>query len=128
MDRVANPFALLQPRVVDDHPRVRLEAVRALSFSNDSSAAASLALDVLGRPMDSMIEYTLNETLRQLNPRDVLLDKSPEAIAFQLARLSNPKLLALPRSSEDKRFLPIHRAILTRTGIPALPNRQRLKR
>ncbi len=31
-DRVANPLDLLQVQINDTHPRVRLEAIRALSF------------------------------------------------------------------------------------------------
>ena len=48
--------------VNDKHPRVRLEAVRALSFF-DTDKAAELALEVLNHPMDDYIQYTLDETL-----------------------------------------------------------------
>lgn len=65
MDSIADPLALLAPRIQDDHPRVRLEAVRALSFTQ-SSDSQSLALRVLERDTDPMILYTLEETLRRL--------------------------------------------------------------
>jgi len=51
----------------DEHPRVRLEAVRAASFF-DTAEAADLALEVLRQPMDYYLEYALRETLRQLEP------------------------------------------------------------
>ncbi|MEZ6087784.1 MAG: GDSL-type esterase/lipase family protein [Pirellulaceae bacterium] len=62
---VEDPIALLRPRVNDEHPRVRLEAVRALSFL-EGPEAAELALDVLNHDTDDYLNYTLEETLRQL--------------------------------------------------------------
>ena len=37
-DRVEEPLELLRKQVNDEHPRVRLEAVRALSFFNSQEA------------------------------------------------------------------------------------------
>ena len=62
---VSDPLALLRPRVNDAHPRVRLEAVRALSFTSGEESL-ELALDVVNHDMDDYLEYTLEETLRQL--------------------------------------------------------------
>jgi len=67
-DRVKDPLGLLATLVKDGHPRVRLEAVRALSFF-DTSKAAEIALEVLNLPdseTDTYIKYTLDETLRTL--------------------------------------------------------------
>ena len=50
-DRVDGAMGLLTPMVRDEAPRVRLEAVRALSFV-PTAAAAEAALTVLGQPMD----------------------------------------------------------------------------
>lgn len=61
-----NPLALLSPRISDPHPRVRLEAVRACSFLDDSDAVAELALEVVNMETDPWIDYTLEETLRAL--------------------------------------------------------------
>ena len=66
IDRVKSPLELLRPRVHDAHPRVRLEAVRALSFL-EGDAALELALDVLNHEMDGYLQYTLDETMRQLS-------------------------------------------------------------
>lgn len=65
LDEVDEPLALLRKRVNDSHPRVRLEAVRACSFL-EGDAAIETALDVLNHPTDAYIEYTLDETMRQL--------------------------------------------------------------
>ena len=65
LDRVEAPLQLLRERVNDPHPRVRLEAVRALSFL-EGEAAIETALDVLNHEMDEYLQYTLDETMRQL--------------------------------------------------------------
>jgi putative heme-binding domain-containing protein len=64
-DRLANPLELLAERVADDHPQVRLEAVRALG-QVPSARAAELALTALGRPMDRWLDYGLWLTMREL--------------------------------------------------------------
>ncbi len=51
----------------DPHPRVRLEAVRALSFI-DSTEALDLALEVVDHEMDYYLNYTLESTLGALKP------------------------------------------------------------
>lgn len=65
VDDLENPIDLLGPRVNDDHAQVRLEAVRALSFLSGDDAA-ELALAVLDHDVDDALQYTLEETLRQL--------------------------------------------------------------
>lgn len=67
LDRIPNALALLKPQIADDHPRVRLEAVRALSFL-DSLEAVELALEAAKYPLDYYIEYTLQSTLGALEP------------------------------------------------------------
>ncbi len=65
VDRVKSPLELLRPRINDPHPRVRLEAVRALSFLK-GDGAIELALDVLNHDLDDYLQYTLDETMRAL--------------------------------------------------------------
>ena len=67
-DRVPEPIALLQTLVNDPHPRVRLEAVRALSFF-DSQEAIDAATEVLIHPTDDYINYVYKETMDTLEPR-----------------------------------------------------------
>jgi hypothetical protein len=70
-DRVENPLELLRKQVNDDHPRVRLEAIRALSFFDGPAAAKAqeIALESLVLPQDDYLEYTLNETAKTLDQR-----------------------------------------------------------
>ena len=64
-DRVENPLALLKAQVNDEHPRVRLEAVRACSFFK-TQEAAEVVLEVLNHEMDYYLEYTLDATMSTL--------------------------------------------------------------
>ena len=65
IDQLKEPLGLLKPMIADAHPRVRLEAVRALSFSS-GDAAIELALEVLEGETDYYLQYTLDETMRAL--------------------------------------------------------------
>jgi glucose/arabinose dehydrogenase/lysophospholipase L1-like esterase len=66
-DRVANPLALLKTQANDEHPAVRLEAVRAASFFQTPDAAA-VALESVNHPQDRFLEYTLDQTMKTLKP------------------------------------------------------------
>jgi hypothetical protein len=65
-DRVQDPIGLLKAQVKDEHPRVRLEAVRACSFFT-TAQAAEVATGVLDYPMDKYLQYTLDETMNTLD-------------------------------------------------------------
>lgn len=56
---------MLAARVADAHPRVRLEAVRALGRAG-SARALELALSVLAAPMDPFLDYALWLTANEL--------------------------------------------------------------
>jgi hypothetical protein len=65
-DRIANPLALLKVQANDEHPAVRLEAVRAASFFQ-SSEAAVVALESLNHPQDRFLSYTLDQAMKTLD-------------------------------------------------------------
>jgi putative heme-binding domain-containing protein len=56
---------LLQQGVLDEHPRVRLEAVRAWARI-PSADSAGQALRVLDQPMDRFLDFALWQTMRDL--------------------------------------------------------------
>src|SRR5262249_17735098 len=70
-DRVGDPLELLRKQVNDEHPRVRLQAIRALSFFDrkDAAKAQEIALESLVHSQDDYLEYTLNETTKTLDQR-----------------------------------------------------------
>ena len=127
-DRVPDAMALLGAAVRDEAPRVRLEAVRALSFV-PTAEAADLALQVLARPMDYYLQYVLDSTITTLERayRPVLTTggafatDNPAGLAFVLARLSPDELVKV------KRTTPVYHALLSRPGVPATARREALE-
>jgi glucose/arabinose dehydrogenase/lysophospholipase L1-like esterase len=67
-DSVAEVERLVHERLQDEHPRVRMEAVRAASFLDPESMQEAV-LDVLEQPMDENLEYVLDETVRHLEAK-----------------------------------------------------------
>jgi glucose/arabinose dehydrogenase len=67
-DRVPDVLKVLQARVNDENPRVRLEAVRALSFFH-TQEALDIAVESLVYEQDQYLEYTLKETMATLERR-----------------------------------------------------------
>jgi putative heme-binding domain-containing protein len=55
-DRLKNPVELLSRAIADEHPRVRLEAMRALSLI-PTARSAELVLSALDKPMDPPLDY-----------------------------------------------------------------------
>jgi hypothetical protein len=67
-DRVGEPLELLRTGANDENPRVRLEAVRALSFF-DGDKAMEIATESLIYPQDDYLKYVLQETMSTLEQR-----------------------------------------------------------
>ncbi len=63
--RLDHPLELLAAGVADDHPQVRLEAVRSLA-QVQQPRAVELAMDALDRPVDKYLDYALWQTARDL--------------------------------------------------------------
>jgi hypothetical protein len=70
-DRVKDPLEVLRIQVNDKNSRVRLEAVRALSFfdGQDAEKAQEVAMESLGQDQDYYLGYTLDETNKTLDRR-----------------------------------------------------------
>ena len=92
-DRVDGAMGLLASMARDDAPRVRLEAVRALSFV-PSAAAAEVALGVLDKPMDYYLQYVLDSTMTTLQPKWNGADG--RRFAVTTARLAFVPIVSIP--------------------------------
>jgi glucose/arabinose dehydrogenase len=70
-DRVASPLELLQAQVNDEHPRVRLIAIWALSFFTgpDAAKAGEIVVESLIHPQDDYLKFALDETMKTLDRR-----------------------------------------------------------
>jgi glucose/arabinose dehydrogenase/azurin/lysophospholipase L1-like esterase len=127
-DRIPEALPLLKKQASDESPRVRLEAVRAASFFN-STEAVEAALEVLNFPRDYYIDYTLKETMKQIEPlarkamaagKPVAID-NPAGLNYLGATLSTADLLKLPRSPG------VMQAILRRPDVVDLTRAEVLK-
>ncbi|MBY0514710.1 MAG: HEAT repeat domain-containing protein [Gemmataceae bacterium] len=67
-DRLPDVLKLLQVQVNDEHPRVRLEAVRGLSFFR-TAEAKSIAAELEKNPLDDYLVYALSETRATIDRR-----------------------------------------------------------
>jgi glucose/arabinose dehydrogenase/azurin len=96
-DRVSQPLALLRVAANDPAPRVRLEAVRVASFFTGREAL-EVAHEILKYDADYYLDYTFNETLRQLqkSTKELFLPSEPRALARTVGRLSDTQLKEAP--------------------------------
>ena len=125
LDRVEDGFATLARLVHDPAPRVRLEAVRALSFVPTADAAEA-ALEALRHPTDYYLDYVLEATTRTLEKAwkpaltagRPFAPQNPKGLSYVLARLTPEALVQLPPGG------PVHEALLSTPGVP-LAHRQR---
>ncbi len=113
-DRLSDPVTLLGERAADENPRVRLEAVRALS-QFPGPRAAELAMAALDRPIDTFLEYGLWLTARELAPHWLPAVEAgrfdfggrPERLIFALKAVNSPAtvkpLLAMLRAGKVPR-------------------------
>ncbi|MFO1448935.1 MAG: PVC-type heme-binding CxxCH protein [Opitutaceae bacterium] len=111
-DRLPQAIDLLAVQARDEHPLVRLEAVRAASFFTGLKAV-NVALEVLNHEMDYYLTYTLEETMRALQPSPAEV-KDPRALSFVLGRMTNAELTAAPASA------PVFMAQIERAGLDAV--------
>ena len=137
-DRVPDALGMFEQLAGDAHPRVRLEAVRGASFFS-SVKAVDVALAILRQPTDYYLEYTLKETLRQLDPLwrralaagEPVAASNPTGFRRLIGGLSAADLQKLPKTPA------VLEAILTRAesadadrtqALDALAKARQLKR
>jgi len=118
LDAVPDGLSLLAALVMDDVPRVRLEAVRSLGRVRDPRAV-ELALGVLDRPMDGFLEYGLTTTVRDL--RDVWLPAlaggtidfggNARQLSFALAAAGSPDVVGPIVGLLRARDVPLERRV-----------------
>jgi putative heme-binding domain-containing protein len=65
--RLPNALELLRPLAIDEHPRVRLQAVVACSYLTNA-AAMEVAASAADFPTDKFLDYALRQTVFALKP------------------------------------------------------------
>jgi len=88
--------SVLSKGVQDQHPRVRLEAVRALARS-DRPEAAALAMQALPQDKDRFLEYALWTTMRETKGswlpqvEHLAFYKEPDKLLYTLKAIDSPE-------------------------------------
>jgi putative heme-binding domain-containing protein len=117
-DRVPEALDLLRKLAADEHPRVRLEAVRAASFFREAEAV-EVPLIAQERPTDVYLDYVRRETMRALEPfvqkaiaaKKKIQFKTPAGARFFLRTVSTGDLMKMERSR------PVYLELLFRAGV-----------
>ncbi|MEE2641013.1 MAG: PVC-type heme-binding CxxCH protein [Planctomycetota bacterium] len=112
------PFDLFSDAVVDDHPRVRLEGVRALSLYPRAQAVSN-SLKALDRPMDFYLDFALWKTVRQLReewlPRltagEFDFNDNLDQLTFALRAVDSPQVVSPLMKLAEKETTPIGKKI-----------------
>ncbi|QDT28584.1 hypothetical protein Enr10x_39280 [Gimesia panareensis] len=98
-DKLPETYALVAPLANDKHPRVRLEAVRALS-AYDQPTVLTDAYQALDHPVDEFLDYALWLTTRETKaiwlPQVLAgksdLQKDPRKLTFALTAINSPEV------------------------------------
>lgn len=106
-DRVDEALPLLFTAAADEHPKVRLEAVRTASFFT-APEAAEIVLVAAELPSDDRLTFLQNETMKTLKPivdaaaakGQKISFRTPAGARYFLRNLSNEALLKEPRTRE----------------------------
>ena len=105
-DRVSDALALLKKLAADEHPRVRLEAVRAASFFDVPEAVEVVADRRFDSRATSTIDFVRGETLRTLDPH---LEEGPGRRTARSPSPPTPASATCSTTSPPKRLLKLER-------------------
>jgi azurin/glucose/arabinose dehydrogenase/lysophospholipase L1-like esterase len=125
LSRIPEGLDLLTSQVADENPRVRLEAVRTLSFFEDARAADE-ALAVLKQPMDYYLTYILKETVRHLEPwwkpalyaGTLSSAQDPDRLSYLLGNVHTDEFARVPKNDM------VWRTLFARDNAPLAMRRQ----
>jgi putative heme-binding domain-containing protein len=117
-ERIGDSLDRFIKLAADEHPRVRLEAVRAASFFT-TPEAVEIAVVAAAQPQDEYIKFVHGETMKTLNRYWQQAIDAGQTVAFRtdagksywVTASSSAQLLEMARSRE------VCREILRRTGI-----------
>lgn len=117
-DRISNALELTKQAAADEHPRVRLEAVRTASFF-DQPEAIEVVLVAEEKPTDEYLEYLAKETRRQLDPiwKKALADNRKINVTTAAGARFFLRNMSLEQLLEVERTRPVHLELLYRPGL-----------
>jgi len=126
-NRIPESLDLMGKQINDQSPRVRLEAIIALSHFEGEKAVA-IAADVLKYPTDYYLDYAIKETFSYLKPvwlrafttNEGFLAANTVAASWLLNRASEKELLQLPQNKRVLGALLVHSDVQKKVKEEAL--------
>jgi putative heme-binding domain-containing protein len=117
-DRVSNALDLLRKAASDDHPRVRLEAVRAASFFTVPEAV-EVPLIAAELPGDQYLDFVSSETMKTLDPHVKGAIAASQRIPFATDAGARyfVRNLATEQLLKESRTRPVLLEMLSRPGL-----------
>ncbi|HTM53710.1 MAG TPA: PVC-type heme-binding CxxCH protein [Pirellulales bacterium] len=128
-DRIPDALARFKMLAADEHPRVRLEALRGASFFPQPEAVEIVAI-AEQQPLDEYLTYVRGETLKALGPtwQKALASASKVRMTtdagkrYWLRHLASEQLVKQPRTAD------VSREMLLRAGLLDEVRRQAARR
>lgn len=128
-ERIPGSLELMRARLNDESPRVRIEAVVALSYFNSEQAVAA-ATDIFKYPGDYYMDYAIHETFRFLKPiwlsgmkQGKRYGADPGPVSRYLLKLATAQELAMLPETTD-----VLTAMLTRPDLDASKKQEAVNR
>lgn len=117
-DRITNVTDRLLELAADEHPKVRLEVVRAASFLTHPESI-EIPLVVMEQPTDEFINFVHGETLRTLEPiwNDAVSRKQPLALKTDAGRRYFLKNIGNDELVKQMRDRGVYLEMLYRDGL-----------
>lgn len=109
-DHIPGSLEMMRARINDESPRVRIEAVVALSFFHSKEAVTAVA-DIFKYPTDYYLDYAVNETFRFLKP--IWLAGMKQGKSFEANQKQANRYLLKLASADELATLPQTRDVLT---------------
>jgi len=111
--RLPDAQARLAKAIADPHPRVRLEAVVALSHVGGRQTSLRTALGAVEQPTDKFLDYALKQTVRHLAPSAGKLAaelSAPQAAYLKKVVSSGPAVISPGQAIYEALCLNCHQA------------------
>ena len=67
----------------------------------------------------AQVAFVASCLAKDAEPPTIFLDKSPRIVAYQLGRMDDERLLLVPRSTDDEKYIPVYEAIVGRPAMAA---------
>jgi len=127
-DRFSDSLEMVKRQAGDEHPRVRLEAVRAASFY-DKPEAMEVIFIASDKPSDIYLDYVKTETLRVLDPiwKDAISKGEQVRVESEAGQRYLLRSLPLEKLLLREKTRPVCLELIYRTGVRDEARREALR-